>query len=184
MKHFIILCMLLLFFTNCKQQNEERKEEVKMDGVVENSSTQQKTTYYLIRHGEKMRTNPNDPDPSLDIDGMVRAKDWATYFEPMRIDEIYITKFKRTKQTASLIAQQKMITPKRYEPNALYSEDFLKKTNGKNVLIVGHSNTIPQLVNKLIGEKKYEDMYDTEYGTLFTVTLDGSEKKVTRITVE
>jgi len=115
---------------------------------------------------------------------MMRAKGWATYFEPMRIDEIYVTDFKRTKQTASMIEKQKMISPEHYEPNTLYSKNFLKKTNGKNILIVGHSNTIPQLANKLIGEEKFGDMDDNDNATLFKVTLNGNDKKVETITVD
>ena len=184
MKHFVLLLTLLPLFTFCGQQKDEKKEDTETSTSAESATTHQHTIYYLIRHAEKDRTNPNDPDPSLDIKGMVRAKGWAAYFEPVKLDEIYITQYKRTKQTASLIAQQKMISPKRYEPNTIYSEDFLKRTNGKNVLIVGHSNTIPQLANKLIGEEKFEDMDDSDNSTLFKVTLDGNGKKVETITVE
>ncbi len=186
MKHFILLLTLLPFFTFCKQQNgkDENKEEMKTENTVENSSANKNTTYYLIRHAEKVRTDPHDTDPSLDIKGMIRAKGWATYFEPLKIDEIYITQYIRTKQTASLIAQQKQVSPTQYDPNTIYSEDFLKRTNGKNVLIVGHSNTIPILVNQLIGEEKFEDMDDADNSTLFKVTLNGADKKVETITVE
>ena len=114
----------------------------------------------------------------------MRAKRWATYFEPIKLDEIYITKYMRTKQTISLIAQQKQISPKRYDPNTIYSEDFLRQTNGKTVLIAGHSNTTPQLVNQLIGEDKFDDMDDSDNSTLFKVTINGKDKNVETITVE
>ena len=183
MKHFVLLLTLLPLFTFCGQQKEEKNETLDVDTTVETPPANQNTTYYLIRHAEKVRTDPNDQDPSLDIKGMMRAKRWVAYFEPIKIDEIYITKYVRTKQTASLIAQQKQVSPTRYDPNTLYSDEFLKGTNGKSVLIVGHSNTIPQLVNKLIGEEKFKDMDDTDNSTLFKVTLSGSDKKVETITV-
>ena len=82
------------------------------------------------------------------------------------------------------VFQQKQVSPTRYDPNTIYSDEFLKETNGKNVLIVGHSNTIPKLVNKLIGEEKFEDMDDADNSTLFKVTLNGADKKVETITVE
>lgn len=190
MKHFILILTLLPFFTFCGQQKEKTLEEGKnpdsktSETSAEPSAPSYHATYYLIRHAEKVRTHPNDQDPNLDIKGMMRAKGWATYFEPFQIDEIYITKYVRTKQTISLIAQQKLISPKHYDPNSIYSEDFLKATNGKKVLIVGHSNTIPYLVNKLIGQEKYQEMDDSDNSTLFKVTINGNDKKVETITVE
>jgi len=183
MKNYILL-LFLPFFTFCGEKKDEKKTTVESENIVETPEVIQNATYYLIRHAEKVRTDPNHQDPSLDIKGMIRAKGWATYFEPIKIDRIYVTKYIRTKQTASFIAQQKQVSPTRYDPNTIYSDEFLKETNGKNVLIVGHSNTIPKLVNKLIGEEKFEDMDDADNSTLFKVTLNGADKKVETITVE
>lgn len=184
MNYFILLTLLPLF-TFCNEQKESKNDEnMNRETTAETTPANYQATYYLIRHAEKMRTDPKDPDPVLNIDGMIRAKRWASYFEPMKIDEIYITKYIRTKQTISFIAQQKMISPKRYDPNTLYSEDFLKETNGKTVLIAGHSNTTPQLVNQFIGEEKFKDMDDNDNSTLFKVTINGNDKKVETITVE
>ncbi|CAM3424417.1 SixA phosphatase family protein [Aequorivita lipolytica] len=183
MKHLIILLTLLPFFTFCGQQKEKEENQV-TETESETTTANYSATYYLIRHAEKVRTDPKDQDPGLSIDGMMRAKRWASYFEPIKIDEIYITRYMRTKQTISLIAQQKQVSPKRYDPNTVYSEDFLKQTNGKTVLISGHSNTTPQLVNKLIGEEKFKEMDDSDNATLFKVTINGSDKKVETITVE
>ncbi len=180
----LLLLILLPLFTFCGQQKENSESPNQVEPERTITAENYQATFYLIRHAEKVRTDPNDEDPSLDIKGMVRAKGWATYFEPIKIDKIYISKYKRTKQTASLIAQQKMVTPTRYEPTTLYSEAFLKENNGKNVLIVGHSNTIPQMVNKLIGEEKFKDMDDNDNATLFKVTINGNDKKVETITVE
>ena len=187
MKHYILL-LLIPLFTFCGQQKEDKQEIIKSEKAEKTTEDtphkNQHATYYLIRHAEKVRTDPKDQDPSLDIKGMVRAKDWAVYFEPIKIDAIYTTKYMRTKQTISLIAQQKIVTPKYYDPNTIYSDQFLKETNGKSILIVGHSNTIPQLVNKFIGEEKFQDMDDNDNSTLFKVTINGKDKKVETITVE
>lgn len=188
MKHLILLLTLLPFFTFCGQQKDEKKEETgdsqKTETANEAPVRNQNATYYLLRHAEKVRTDPKDPDPALNIDGLMRAKRWAAYFEPIKIDAIYVTKYIRTKQTISLIAQQKQISPTRYDPNTVYSEEFLNQTNNKTVLIAGHSNTIPQLVNQLIGEEKFKDMDDNDNSTLFKVTINGKDKKVETITVE
>ncbi len=184
MKHFILILTLLPLFTFCGQQKEDKEEDLKLETSIETPVYNQNATYYLIRHAEKVRTDPNDPNPSLDINGMMRAKRWATYFEPIIIDAAYTSNFMRTKQTINFIAQEKALSPKQYNPNTIYSDEFLKETNNKSVLIVGHSNTIPQLVNKLIGEEKFEDMADDDNSTLFKVTINGDDKKVETITVE
>lgn len=184
MKHFILILTLLPLFTFCGQQKEDKKEDSKLETSIETPVYNQNATYYLIRHAEKVRTDPNDPNPSLDINGMLRAEGWATYFEPIKIDAIYTTKYIRTKQTISFIAQQKNVSPKHYDPKTIYTDAFLRETNGKNILIVGHSNTIPKLVNQLIGEEKFEDMADDDNSTLFKVTINGDDKKVETITVE
>ena len=187
MKRYFFL-MLFPLFTFCGQQKESEKEiitetsEPKAEIVTPPANYH--ATYYLIRHAEKVRTDPKDEDPSLDVKGMVRAKRWAAYFEPIKIDKIYVTKYVRTKQTISLIAQQKQVSPTRYDPNTVYTEEFLRQTNGKSVLIAGHSNTIPQMVNKLIGEEKFKDMDDADNSTLFKVTINGADKKVETSTVE
>ncbi|WP_347374406.1 phosphoglycerate mutase family protein [Aequorivita sp. Q41] len=183
MKKILLLALIVSLVTFCGQK--ENKTAASSEAAVNETSTNPiSATYYLIRHAEKVRTNPTDPDPSLAIKGMLRAKRWAEYFEPFKIDNIYITKYIRTKQTISFVAQQKQLSPIVYIPNTLYSEAFLNKTNHKTTLIVGHSNTIPQLVNKLIGEEKFENMDDTDNATLFKVTIDGNSKKVETITVE
>jgi|SRR5690554_1329892 len=187
MKYYLLI-LLLPFFTFCGQQKKEdaetqQEQEQEQEQAIA-PQKEQHATYYLIRHAEKEVKDPKNQDPGLNIDGMIRSNAWADYFGPIRIDEIYHTRYIRTKQTISLTAQRKAITPIRYEPNTIYSEEFLEKTNGKTVLIVGHSNTIPQLVNKLIGEEKFTDLDDNDHSTLFKVTINGKDKKVEVLKVE
>ena len=51
---------------------------------------------------------------------------------------------------------------------------FLKpcrKNSDDNYLIVGHSNTIPGLVNYLSGTEDFQQLAENEYDKLFIVTL-------------
>jgi hypothetical protein len=50
---------------------------------------------------------------------------------------------------------------------------------GKTLLIVGHSNTIPPLVNALIKTNKYQNLSDNEYGFLYKVTIKSGQIKDT-----
>lgn len=184
MKKYILLLVLPLLVC-CKNSTESKKEE-NIQNANEKEITYKgaPTVYYLIRHAEKDRSNPDNKDPNLTIDGLKHAKRWAEYFEPVNLDAVYSTPYLRTRQTVSMIAQQKQLTIKPYDPGTLYSEDFLKRTRRKHVLIVGHSNTIPQLVNNLIGEEKFGDMDDDDNSTLFKVTIDENGKKVETLTVQ
>jgi hypothetical protein len=50
-------------------------------------------------------------------------------------------------------------------------EAFKKETHGKTILIVGHSNTIPNMVNQIIKENKYTNIEENQFGNLYIVTL-------------
>lgn len=80
--------------------------------------------------------------------------------------------------TASPTARDKELEIQLYDPSDLYSEEFITATQGKTVLVVGHSNTTPALVNAIIGENKYADMDDGDNGSMFIVTLIGDQSSV------
>ena len=50
-------------------------------------------------------------------------------------------------------------------------EAFLKSSIGENTLVVGHSNTIPDFVNNLIGKDYYDQIDDLNNSNLYIVTL-------------
>ena len=50
-------------------------------------------------------------------------------------------------------------------------ELFKKETQGKTILIVGHSNTVPNMVNQIIKENKYVDIAENQFGNLYIITL-------------
>ena len=158
MKSLLLKSLLLIFFfVSCTP-----KEEI--------------TTYYLIRHAEKDRSDANNSNPSLTIKGEQRAQNWAEYFKSIPIDAVYSTKYYRTVETATPTAKTKKLDVLFYDPRNMYDSIFQKDTKGKSILIVGHSNTTPVFVNKILGEKKYEFMDDNDNSSLFIVTLKGNEK--------
>jgi len=139
-------------------------------------NSEEMTTYYLIRHAEKDRTNKANRDPSLNKKGQERVKIWTNYFENIDLDAVYSTEYKRTMQTAKTIAENKSLEIQNYDPLKMYDAVFQKETKEKKVLIVGHSNTTPSFVNKILGEKKYKNMNDRDNSTLYIVTIKGDEK--------
>lgn len=168
-KHFLLLFIVLISCTsNIKK---------------ETANTSSTTTYYLIRHAEKERTNPSNKNPNLNAEGLQRAEKWAKYFENIHLDAVYSTTYNRTMQTSKPTADSKKLEIINYNPRDMYDANFQKNTAGKTVLVVGHSNTTPAFVNKIIGEKKYHDMDDHDNASLFIVTINehGKTSKVEKI---
>nr|WP_321224540.1 phosphoglycerate mutase family protein [uncultured Psychroserpens sp.] len=139
---------------------------------VSNTET---TTYYFIRHAEKDRTDQSNRNPDLNKQGEKRAKKWSKYFRKINLHAIYSTNYNRTQQTAKPTANKKKLEVLDYDPRTLYTEDFKNATQGKAVLVVGHSNTTPAFVNMILGNKKYNDIDDNDNSKLFIVTVTGDK---------
>ncbi len=152
-------------FTQTKNPEVKNSETLEQKAGISDKIT----TYYFIRHAEKDRSNPEEKDPALNEAGINRAEKWAEIFKEVPFDLIYSSDFKRTKETAQKIAGSQNLEIQVYDPAKLNDEDFQQKTNGKTVLVVGHSNTNPRFVNSILGEEKYNDIDDKESGSLFIV---------------
>ena len=129
------------------------------------------TTYYFIRHAEKDRSNPENVDPELTQKGLGRAMHWAEIIDDVAIDAIYSTDYERTQMTAAPIAVKKNLTVQIYDPGTIDIEQFKADNLNKNVFVVGHSNSTPDFVNKMIGQEKYEQLDDHQNGSLFIVEI-------------
>jgi 2,3-bisphosphoglycerate-dependent phosphoglycerate mutase len=139
--------------------------------VVQLSFAQNKTTtIYFIRHAEKVDSSKN---PDLSTLGLERAAHWNEIFSETSFDAIYSTDFTRTKQTVAPTAANKKIDITIYDPKNIDVQKFKTDNLGKTVLVVGHSNSIPDFVNKLINQDVYSTMEDISFGNLYIVTLNG-----------
>ena len=136
-----------------------------------NSFAQDTTTYYFIRHAEKYRTDPSDTNPKLTSKGRQRAVKWSEVFQEVSFDAVYSTDYSRTIETALPTTNAKNLKLIKYDADAGYSLQFQKQTQGKTVLIVGHSNTIPQFVNAVLNEERYPQIEDNDNSNLYIVTL-------------
>jgi len=52
----------------------------------------------------------------------------------------------------------------------------LLKNSKENILIVGHSNTVDDLVNALMDKKLLSDLPDAQYGDIFIVHKKRNDK--------
>lgn len=192
MKHYLLLATLLIFSISCKNKEETKtvpQETVSTEitDVNEAPATIPKTEttiFYLIRHAEEIRTNPNDKNPILNVEGINRARNLATYFERNRIDNLYVTKYLPTRQTVTPISQQKMLKKVYYNPDRFDPKKFMEENKGKTALVVGQKNEIPKIVNSLIGEEKYQEIADLDYATLYKVTIQDNYKNVEILTMQ
>ena len=133
--------------------------------------SEQCSTFYLIRHAEKVRTNKSDKDPKLNEYGMLRAIKWQEYFSDKNISKIYSTNYKRTLETVKPIQESSDIIPIIYSPSDIDYKNFIMSNKIEVVLIVGHSNTIPDFVNWLISEKVYSQIDDLNNSNLYVVNI-------------
>ena len=130
-------------------------------------------TIFVVRHAERADTSTGAPptmatDPDLSEAGRARAASLAAMLKDAGVSAIFVTEFKRTQQTAAPLAKALGITP-----TVVPAKDTaglaarLKKATG-NVLVVGHSNTVPEVINA-VGVAKPVSVADTEFDNLFIV---------------
>jgi 2,3-bisphosphoglycerate-dependent phosphoglycerate mutase len=133
------------------------------------------TTYYIVRHAEKVTTNTMASDVPLSDAGKQRAEALKNILQKENIKHIFSTNFIRTKSTALPLANAINVPVEIYDPKDTNFISKLKSLDG-NILIVGHSNTVDDLINSLSGKKEVNgDLPDSEYGDLFVVKKKGKQ---------
>ncbi|HEY6504635.1 MAG TPA: phosphoglycerate mutase family protein [Chitinophagaceae bacterium] len=134
-------------------------------------------SYYIVRHAEKATAEPNmTSDVPLTEQGKERAVALKDVLGKKKIAYVYSTNTIRTRSTAQPTADHFHLAIETYNPRPDSSFIQTLKAKGKNVLIVGHSNTVDDIVNKLCGETKVAgDLPDTEYDNLFIVKKKGKK---------
>jgi 2,3-bisphosphoglycerate-dependent phosphoglycerate mutase len=137
-------------------------------GTVEISAGQ---TIFIVRHAERADAGTGGAtmmatDPELSEAGRTRAEALASVLEDAGITAIFVTEYKRTQQTAAPLAKRLGITTQTVPSKD--AEDLVAKVRAAkgNVLIVGHSNTVPATIKRLgietqvtIGESDYDDLF-------------------------
>jgi len=135
-------------------------------------ATYYEATYYLVRHAEK--TLEKD-DPGLTPAGHKRAQDLSQRLANIPLSKIFSSDYIRTRDTAAPVAKTKQLAVQIYDPRDL--EGFAKSllTQDGHILVVGHSNTTPQLSEFLGGQAGKPIIEATEYNRFYIVTRQGSK---------
>ncbi len=116
-------------------------------------------------------------DVPLTEAGQQRAIALKTLLAKKKIQAIFSTQTIRTTSTAKPLAELKGITIQLYSPRDTVDRFIsrLKSIRKGAVLIVGHSNTVDDLVNKMMGQILLTDLAETEYDNLFIVKRKGKK---------
>jgi broad specificity phosphatase PhoE len=148
------------------------------------SKCQSTTTFYLVRHAEKVTTDPNNRDPLLTEKGEKRAIFLTKKLKKKKLSAIYSTDFQRAKLTVRPVAEKQKLDVKIYEPKNLKSfvTKIIQENKGGKILIVGHSNTVLETIEALGATRPFPEIKDQEYDYFFTVMV--AENGTVKVEVE
>lgn len=136
----------------------------------------QTSTFILMRHAEKdtsaQGSTMMQADPKLSPEGEARAARVPEALKAFSPDAIYSTNFIRTKSTVTPLAKKTGKEIQVYDHRNLkgFAEELLKM-EGKTVVVAGHSNSTPMLVNLLLKENKFPNLDESVYDTYWIVTV-------------
>lgn len=131
---------------------------------------------YLVRHAEKADAGK---DPELTAQGQVRAQNIAAILQKAGITRIFSSPTTRTRQTAQALARRSGVEVQSYDPAAPKALVEKVKSQSGAVLVVGHSNTLPELV-RLFGGAPGADIADNEYDRLYQLIV-GPDGAITTV---
>jgi broad specificity phosphatase PhoE len=136
-------------------------------------------TVFVVRHAERADSGgAMADDPDLSAAGRARAESLANVLKDAGVVVIFATEFKRTQQTAAPLAKAMGLSVTTAPTDTAALVAIVKATVG-NVLVVGHSNTVPELI-KALGVTTPVTVGDTEFDNLFIVRT-GDKPSVIRL---
>jgi phosphohistidine phosphatase SixA len=130
---------------------------------VESPPAAPESVFFLVRHAEK--ADPSK-DPPLTEEGRARAEGLARMLRDAGVDEIFSSDFVRTRDTAAPLASRLGLDVELYDPDALADLAQALLASPGRYLVVGHSDTTPELAGLLGGDPGPpipEDEYDRLY---------------------
>jgi broad specificity phosphatase PhoE len=124
---------------------------------------------FLVRHAERAAISGHVPsDTGLSEIGRARAEALAQALRDAQISAIYTSEYKRTQETAAPLARSLGIRPEVIPGDDVRSLVEKLKASRGNVLVVGHSNTLPQIISAL-GISSRVTVAESDYDNLFLV---------------
>lgn len=159
---FLLVCLLTVVFSAEAQTQH-----------VEDPISDNETVLIFTRHAEKLQSDDNDP--SLNEEGKKRALKLVTLLRNYDVvDKIYSTSYKRTMETAQPTANLYELPIRTYDAKDLdaFATRLLENHMGETVLIVGHSNTTPELINHVMGNNDLEKFDEDDYSNMYIIRIE------------
>jgi phosphohistidine phosphatase SixA len=139
------------------------------------------TTVFLVRHAEK--ADGQGQDPPLSEAGRLRAEALARLLQSAGVKGVYTSQYLRTRQTAEPLAKRLGVTAtpvplsvKPSNPREVSDESIRELTKkveahaGGALLIVGHSNSVPEVI-RMLGGDAVPKIDESKFDDLFVVTV-------------
>jgi broad specificity phosphatase PhoE len=131
------------------------------------------TTVVVVRHAEKEFSTIEDPP--LSSVGEQRAQALARMFGgrtgPGRLEAVFSSDTRRTQSTAAPLAQRLDLPVIVVEDEDALRERIRREYRGRHVLVVGHSSTVPRIVERLSGMEDIPPMSEEDYATVYVVSV-------------
>jgi len=137
--------------------------------------SQATTTIIFVRHAEQ--TSHEEVDPPLSDAGRRRVVELTRQLVDADvvagIDAIYATNYKRSTETAAELSERLDLPINIYnaDDTEIVLEEILKNHKGKIILVVGHSNTVPELIANLGASKKVPPIAQGEFDNIYIISI-------------
>jgi broad specificity phosphatase PhoE len=123
---------------------------------------------FIVRHAQKASSGGREPE--LSPQGQKRADALGHILKDSQITSVFVTEFKRMHETAAPTARVAHVSPTVVPANDIGALlEKLRRLNG-NALVVGHGNTIPDLL-KALGIATPVSIADDDYTKVFAVLV-------------
>ena len=185
----VLSVLLVLLLGSCKKEAQSAEVITIRDTVyVPDTSvipalvSDTTTTLIVLRHADVVN---GGSDPGLSSAGIVRAEEVARLLSNVPVAAIYTTPFNRTRQTVQPLAAAKSLSISEYDSNKPYPDlvkEIITATHGKVAVIVGHSNTVPEILRELSNNSFNTTIGENQYDNLFIVSIpDDLSARITHL---
>lgn len=120
---------------------------------------------YVMRH---LHTPEGARDPELTEEGRRHAEALDRRLRGKRVAAIYVSDFRRTRRTVAPLAGRLRLAPKIYDPANTPALLAAVRAETGPVLVVGHSNTVPDIVEGLGGARP-APLSHPDFGDIWTI---------------
>jgi len=147
--------------------------------VIKNFNDPKAIVFFIVRHCEK--ASDGTKNPPLTEEGEARAVRLGKVLDGVPITRIATTNLTRTIRTGEALVPYVMAAPlETFPPRATpdWLQEVLVNDLGGKFVVVGHQNTVPELINQLTGTTDYSLIPADEFGNLWIVSYSGGKADV------